>query len=71
MAIQRTRSRELRAMASEDAHEIDPAGGWRRPVVAARMPYCLSTAANFGRAFRRTSVEVAPWRGRGDGAPPS
>ncbi|CAK0791051.1 unnamed protein product [Prorocentrum cordatum] len=58
MAIQRTRSRELRAMASEDAREIDPAGGWRRPVVAARMPYCLSTAANFGHAFRRTSVEV-------------
>ncbi|CAK0852490.1 unnamed protein product [Prorocentrum cordatum] len=55
MAIQRARSRELRAMASEDAREIDPAGGWRRLVAAARMPYCLSTAANFGRAFRRTS----------------
>ncbi|CAK0789150.1 unnamed protein product [Prorocentrum cordatum] len=38
MAIQRTRSRELRAMASEDASEMDPLGGWPRPVVAARLP---------------------------------
>ncbi|CAK0818359.1 unnamed protein product [Prorocentrum cordatum] len=57
MAIQRTRSRELRAMASEDVREIDPLGGWPRPVVAARMPYCLSTAANFDRAFRQMSVD--------------
>ncbi|CAK0822133.1 unnamed protein product, partial [Prorocentrum cordatum] len=65
MAIQRTRSRELRAMASEDAREIDPLGGWPRPVVAARMPYCLSTAANFDRAFRQMSVDVAHWASRG------
>ena len=71
MAIQRTRSRELRAMASEDAREMDPLGGWPRPVVAARSPHCLRTAANFGRAFRHTSVEVAQWRGRCDCAPPS
>ncbi|CAK0806321.1 unnamed protein product [Prorocentrum cordatum] len=62
MAIQRTRPRELRAMASEDAREIDPLGGWPRPVVAARLPHCLSTAANFDRAFRQMSVDVAHWR---------
>ncbi|CAK0883072.1 unnamed protein product, partial [Prorocentrum cordatum] len=48
MAVQRPRSRELRATASEDATEIDPLGGWPRPVVETRLPYRLSTAANFG-----------------------